>query len=177
MKNQKNEEFFNFLESIKVPGDETLIESVKNGFSACFEAQEDTHRVLTTYEVIDEESAAEGDSKEHGWEDETGVNMELDEHDISDILRDNSDQLKVTPEPQRSSLLASLKAKELIQKTIKFLNEHGPLEFSGSQFYPHGWWTHYGEMDPATGETTNYGYHLKGYSEDELKAVYDGVKK
>ena len=40
--------------------------------------------IRTTYEIITEESAAEGDVEEAGWEDEEGVEVEPDEYDLEE---------------------------------------------------------------------------------------------
>lgn len=181
MNTKKHEEFINFLESMKSSGDEALIESVKEGFSACFEAPDvlqDPHRICTTYEVIDEESAAEGDSKEHGWEDEAGVGMELDKFDTQELIEDSKDQLTQLPEPERTQQFNKLKSNLIVKQTVEFLNDKGANQFSSSSFDPHGWYIHYGESTDSresleTGEITNYGYHLKGYSDEELNQVYD----
>lgn len=180
MNTKKHEEFINFLESMKNPEDEALIESVKEGFSVCFEAPDvlqDLHRICITYEVIDEESAAEGDSKEHGWEDEAGVNMELDKFDTQELIEDSNDQLNQLSEPERIQQFNKLKSNLIIKQTVEFLNDKGANQFSNSTFDPRGWYTHYGESTDSresleTGEITNYGYHLKGYSDEELKMVY-----
>ena len=41
-------------------------------------------RIRTSYSTYDEESLEAGDALEHGWEDEEGVEMDLDKWDIED---------------------------------------------------------------------------------------------
>jgi hypothetical protein len=104
-------------------------------------------RIAITYETITEESAAEGDVADRGWIDEEGVEMEPDEDET------------------------------LAEVTVKFLRDAGATEASSSFFHPGIWYTTYGEMSPRTGEDENRSYHLKDFTEDEERVVYEQLHR
>jgi hypothetical protein len=91
--------------------------------------------IRTTYEIITEESARDGEVAERGWKDEVGY---------------------------------SLTVEEAIRKLCG-------CEPSSSEFHTGIWYTSYGDMDLYTGDYENESYHLKCFSEQDERAIYNGV--
>ncbi len=58
---------------------------------------------------------------------------------------------------------------------VKMLRDAGATEPSSTVFRPHVWFTVYHGQDPHTGGYPTTSYFPKGFSQDELKAIYDGV--
>lgn len=113
------------------------------------EPQDDRHRVIVSYyETWSPEDVEIGDTDDKGELDAWEV--EVDEYDREEGL-DHTD----------------IAADYLIDK--------GVSEPSSSHFHPGIWYTMYGDSDFRTGDRTNESYHLKGFSEDEEKEVYEKV--
>lgn len=58
---------------------------------------------------------------------------------------------------------------------VKMLKDAGATEPSSTVFTPHVWYTAYHGQDPHTGQYPTTSYFPKGFSQDELKIIYDGV--
>jgi len=106
-------------------------------------------RICTSYTKVTPESAADGDYSEQGWEDEDGETFVLDEFDR-----------------EEGYTVADL--------AVKWLRDKGAWETSSSSFYPGGWYSTSGEdTDFRTGETTQYNFHLSGFTPEQEKEVWD----
>lgn len=57
-----------------------------------------------------------------------------------------------------------------VDKAVKFLQDKGAQDTGNDD-----WYDSEGEQDMHDGSTTTYAYHLKGYTEEELSAIYDRI--
>lgn len=111
-------------------------------------------RILISFSRTTPESAEDGDFSETGWIDEEGVEM------TPDIDYEDDDPYKET----------------VASKAIAFLKDEGACYASSSDFYPGVWYTtEYQTLDYHTGEEEEKSYHLKGFTEEEEQAIYQGV--
>ena len=103
------------------------------------------HRIRISYDRTTPESVDDGDFSESGWDDEEGVSMEPDEFDIEE-------------------------GRDVIDKTVEFLRNEGASDDFGSgddRSYGTAWNT----VDYRTGEEERKGYHLSGYTDEEMDFV------
>jgi len=165
---QNTGKFLKFLESMNAvsESDKTLIESIKSGFMAIMEEEgpeeslpkEGEHTIHITYDKWDEESVEAGETDDKGFLGSAGmeittpdyISMEPDSHDIKEGLT-------------------------AVDKTVTFLRDNGPMEYSGDRGAYSGWFTHYGEMD-TQGIHENRSYHLEGYSHEEVEQIVARLK-
>lgn len=61
----------------------------------------------------------------------------------------------------------------IVDKAVEYLKGVYASEPSSSSFHPGVWYTSYGESDYRTGEVQNESYHLKDFTEEEEKAIFD----
>jgi hypothetical protein len=107
------------------------------------------HRIVIAYETVTPESAENGEAEEYGWVDEEGKNMDEE---------------------------AEFYDGDVVKATIEELRDRGVSEPSSSSFHPGVWYTAYNyDQDYSTGATENRSYHLRGYTEDEERAVFNGL--
>ena len=104
--------------------------------------------VSTTYDIVTEDSAIEGDIAESGWLNQEGYycTPEHDEETAVDIA-------------------------------VEFIKNEGFTEFSSSKFHPGGWYISCGEQDMYSGECENHNYHLNGFSPEEEEEIYKRLVK
>lgn len=100
-------------------------------------------RICTTYDIVTEASAEQGDVEESGWYDEEGVEFPCDDPD----------------EP-------------CVEEAAKWLSRKGIAEASSSRFHLGVWYCGSPELDYRTGEDTTYYFHLKGFTENEEAQIY-----
>lgn len=100
------------------------------------------HRIAISYEVVTEESAAEGDVAERGWENEFGESMEPDEVDIEEGLT-------------------------AIDLAAKWLFEHY-AEWVGHI----DWYQGPEEQNLQDGSWRTESFHLRNFTDAELKQVW-----
>lgn len=114
-------------------------------------------RIRITYEIITPESAEDGDA-ERGWENEEGVVMEADEDDIAE-----------------AGVYASGETRAYADAAVDFLENAGVTEYSSSPGTGDdgGWYTEYGDQDMHTGNYENHSYHLEGFTDEELRDIYN----
>lgn len=108
-------------------------------------------RVAITYAIITPESAEDGDFAEHGWEDEEGVDLAPDEFDIENGIT-------------------------LVDKTVDFLRSEGAFETSSSHFSTGAWYSAQSD-DYRTGNNTERGFHLIGYTPQDEHDVWKKFHK
>ena len=105
---------------------------------------------LVSWETITEESAENGDTEDGGFSDYES--MEPDEFDAGDGLT-------------------------AVDKAIRYLTREHCVEASSSHFHEGIWYSDSdGDTDYRTGEETRHSYHLKNFSVDEQRAIFDSVK-
>lgn len=71
------------------------------------------------------------------------------------------------------------------EKGVKFASTQEAAEwlleransFSSSEYYPHSWYCSEPKMDPKTGITTEYSFHLADCSPEQSQEVYNLWKK
>lgn len=107
-------------------------------------------RIRISYQLIQPCDPEDDPEVESGWEDETGVSMELDRFDIEDGL---------TP----------------VDKAVALLKENSVSEVSACPWSVGSWYTAYGEADYRTGERKNLSFHLYDFTPDEEYAIFCGV--
>ena len=65
---------------------------------------------------------------------------------------------------------------DVVKATIEGLQDNGVSEPSSSHFHPGVWYTAYEyNQDYSTGAVENRSFHLKGYTEDEERRVFEGL--
>lgn len=110
-------------------------------------------RIVTTFCKTTPESVEQGDYSESGYEDEEGVIMEPDEIEKEDGIT-------------------------VADKAVDWLRDKGATEASSSDFHVGLWYsTDWHDTDYRTGEQTEYSYHLKGFTEQEEREVYDLMRR
>lgn len=110
-------------------------------------APERNPRISTTYSVVTNESAAEGDTAENGWENEKGVSM---------LPVDCVEEEGLTT----------------VDLAVEFLQNHGACEPSASFFHVGVWYDGSADQDYSTGDYRTESYHLKGFTPEEEAAIY-----
>jgi len=109
-------------------------------------------RICTSFSQTTPESSAQGDSSDHGWIDEEGVEMTPDEIDAEEGLT-------------------------TVDLAVKFLYDKGAIHASASHFHPSVWYsTEYCVIDYATGTDEERCFHLKDFSEAEEQAIWDKLQ-
>lgn len=109
----------------------------------------DKHRIAVSFATTTPESAEAGDYAETGWEDEEG-------HDCEPADEDET-------------------AADL---AVKFLKGEGGTEASSSHFHKDVWYTQPdGSTDYRTGEEKILSFHLKGFTVEEQKEVFERMKR
>ena len=103
-------------------------------------------RIRTSYTIVTEESAAEGDFAETGWVDEEGEAWDS-EYDESPTYW-----------------------------AAEWLENSGVIEASSSQYRDGVWYLGENEQDYSAGEYEQRSYHLVGFSADEEEEIYDILK-
>lgn len=103
--------------------------------------------IKETFDIVTEESAAEGDMAEHGWIDEEGVSMEPDKYD------------------QEEGITAA-------EKAADYLRDRGVAECSSWPWSFGSWYSTEPEPDYSTGDHETRHFHLEGFSKEEEKEVY-----
>jgi len=109
-------------------------------------------RITTTYSIITPESAEHGDVEEEGWEDEEGVEFIPDEQDTEDGVN-------------------------VAELAIEWLIQHSVEQASSYPFSPGTWYTSSPYDDYRTGASTEYNFHLEGFTPEEEEEIYDFLKK
>ena len=104
-------------------------------------------RIRITYTITEEESAAEGDYEETGWENEAGVLVEPDEYDIEE-------------------------GRTAVDNAVRFLKNSNVSEPSSSQFHPGVWYTAYDEP-MEIGGLRDRSFHLSGFTEEEELEIFN----
>jgi hypothetical protein len=110
-------------------------------------------KIVTTYQIVTPESAEQGDFADQGWENEEGESMLPDQYD--------------------EGITA-------VDKAVKFLQDNGGSEPSSSQFN-YGVWYSTPDSDHNNDYFTKgiekyYSFHLKGFTPEEEKAIFDKMK-
>jgi hypothetical protein len=113
-------------------------------------------RITISFETFTPESVENGDAEERGWVDKDGVSMVPDEYDLDD-------------------------GKTAVDLAIKFLKDEGSTEASSSSFHPGVWYVQTeGTRDRdyfEKGEETIQSYHLEGFTPEEERAIFEGMKR
>jgi hypothetical protein len=112
-------------------------------------------KITTSYQTVTPESAEQGDFADQGWENEEGESMIPDQYDAEDGVT-------------------------AVDKAVKFLKDNGGNEPSSSQFNTG---VSYSTPDPdhnddyfTKGIEKYYSFHLKGFTPEEEKAIFDKMK-
>ena len=87
----------------------------------------------------------EGDDnyeEEHGWENEEGEDLSLDQFDVDDDI-------------------------SIVDKTVKYLQDKGASDTGNAD-----WYSSEADTDMYTGHTKELSYHLYGYTDEELAQIY-----
>ena len=109
-------------------------------------------RICTSFSQTTPESSADGESSDHGWIDEEGVEMTPDDIDAEDGLT-------------------------TVDLAVKFLSNEGAIHASSSHFHPGVWYsTDYHTIDYGTGTDEERCFHLKDFAEAEEQAIWDKLQ-
>lgn len=106
-------------------------------------------RVRATYSQTTPESAELGDYSDTGWLDQNGQSMELDNYDIADGLT-------------------------VAAKAVRYIKAQGAVFASSSHFHLGVWYSTQSEtIDYPTGTQEERSFHLKGFTEEQERTVWD----
>lgn len=106
-------------------------------------------KIRTTFSKITLGDGEDADyDEEHGFEDEEGQDVEVDEFDREDGLD-----------------VADVAAKWLLDKGANY-------EASSSHFHPGIWYSAQPEGDFATASETTYSFHLEGFTPEEEEKIF-----
>jgi len=109
-------------------------------------------RITITFARTTPESAENGEYSDSGWIDVEGEDMTPDPWDMEEGLT-------------------------AVDKAVKFMALEGVSEASSSHFHPGVWWsTESQTIDYATGESEERSYHLKDFTPEEEKEIWDKMK-
>lgn len=109
-------------------------------------------RILESFSQTTPESAEEGDFSETGMVDEEGVSMEPDDDDIEDGL-------------------------SAVDLAVAHLKYHYVIQASSSAFHPGVWYsTDYETIDFGTATEEQKSHHLKGFTEEEEREIFNEMK-
>lgn len=123
------------------------------GFVAgMFGASPSGPHIKVSYSIVTPESAEDGDYAESGWEDEEGMDMTPDQYDVEEGLT-------------------------AVDKAVSNLRAAGAVEPSSSQFHKGVWYSDGGSDDYRTGERTERNYHLRNFTEEQERAIFDQITK
>lgn len=104
-------------------------------------------RIVTTYETVTPESAENGDFEDCGFEDEDGYRCVPDDQDET-----------------------------AVSLAVSFLRDKGVTEPSSSPWSRGTWYSTESQVeDWQTAEEKSYSYHLKGFTEDQERAIYSAL--
>jgi hypothetical protein len=108
-------------------------------------------KIKTTFSTVKWSDDADGDpdaySEEHGYEDEEGEEMQVDDFDREEGVN-------------------------VAQKAIHWLRHAGATEPSSSQFHPGVWYSSEPSQDYRTGASTTRSYHLEDFRPEEEREIY-----
>jgi len=105
-------------------------------------------RIRVSFSRTTPESAAEGDTSDHGWIDEEGVDMTPDLYDLDDGMT-------------------------AVDKAVAFLHREGATQASASFFHEGIWYSSgYHPIDYRTGEDEERCFHLSGFTPEEEAEIY-----
>lgn len=124
-------------------------------------------RVLTTYSVVTDESAEDGDYAEIGWLEnghKSPIRDEEGEHP-ENVHRDGFD-CEVDSDEAEDGLSA-------MKRAAAYIQNEGGSEPSSSRFSPGTWYSTESQMDMYSGDYENKSFHLYGFTEEEEKEVWD----
>ena len=106
-------------------------------------------KIKTTFSTIKWGDTGNPDDyeEEHGYEDEQGQEMEVDEFDRED-------------------------GKDVADIAARWLWDHGVIEASSTEFHPGIWYTSAEDTNATTGETTTRSFHLEGFTPEEEQKIF-----
>lgn len=108
-------------------------------------------RILVSFTAYTPESIEDGDSSDHGWVDEDGVDMTPDEYD-------------------RASGITA------VDKAVKLLKYDGASQPSSSHFHRGtSYSTGSNTTDYGTGESEERSFHLKGFTSSQEREIFRRV--
>lgn len=126
-------------------------------------------RVLTTYQVVTDESAESGDYAEIGWLEnghKSPIRDEEGEHP-ENVHRDHEGvDCEVDSDEAEDGLSA-------MKKAAAYIQDEGGNEPSSSHFSPGTWYSTESQMDMHSGDYEGKSFHLYGFTEEEEKEVWD----
>ena len=111
-----------------------------------------TPKITTSYSKVRWHDDADGDpdayDEEHGFEDEEGEEIEVDEFDREDGM-------------------------DVAEKAARWLRDKGYLEPSSSHFHPGIWYSAYSEGYDRDGWNVTRSFHLSGFSPEEEEKIFN----
>lgn len=108
------------------------------------------HRIVTTFSRVTplDDGSDYPYEEEHGWIDEEGRTIDADS------------------------------TGSYVEDAVRFLRDEGAIHASSTQFHKGIWYsTEYSTTDYGTGEEEERSFHLKGFTEEEEREVYDALKR
>jgi hypothetical protein len=113
----------------------------------------DVPRILTTYEVVTEDSAKQGDFERCGWKDEEG-------HECTPDVNADED------EPET-----------VVSNAVQFLRDHYVCHASSYPFSVGTWYESEPEQDYQERSDTTHAYHLHGFTPEQEEEIYNQLIK
>lgn len=114
--------------------------------------------IATAYKTVTEESSADGDFADRGWEDKAGDPIEVDASDIEEQVETGS-HAPVTD--------------AIVEKAVRWLRDHDASRASSSSFTPGDWYsTEFTVSNYGSGEERSEDFFLRNFTEEEERRVF-----
>lgn len=121
-----------------------------------------SRQIFTTFSTVTEESAANGETAEHGWY-SGGFRFDSEDRPDEGFICD----------PDDYDIADGLTAVDL---AVDYLKGVGVIGASSSNFHPGVWFhTERETEDYSSGESIEYCFHLDGFDDNELKEIFRRV--
>ncbi len=129
--------------------------------------------IVRTYSIVTEESAQDGDTSEHGWADFRGNQFPIDHYKPETIHFD----LALIGHDCTPDEYDIEDGRDVVANAVMFLQDDCYVsESSSSDFHAGVWYSAESEQDYSSGDDTTYNYHLKGFTVEQERAIFDAIK-
>lgn len=115
-------------------------------------------RIRISYSKTTPESVEQGDLSDAGWENEDGIECDIDQEYIDEYGSEHA---------------------AIVNRAVNLIYIYGQsVEPSSSQFHSGIWYTETeGTTNYRTGESTQYSFHLSGFTEQEESDIFGILTK
>ncbi len=129
--------------------------------------------IVRSYSIVTPESAEDGDTSEHGWADFSGNQFPID-HDNPETYNFDLALIGHDCTPDEYDIEDGRNA---VDNAVKFLQDDCYVsQASSSHFHVGIWYSAEPEQDYSDGSDTTYDYHVKGFTPEQERAIFDAIK-